>query len=452
MANFSVDAFMQQLEANEPKTRANLGTDKTRSLEKIYLNYSGNYGRYQVYPLNSRISGFPFVTLNKTREIKVPRKNMAPDGTESLYEAWIKLLPKDAYQMIDDTGRITSSLTADDDALLDQAYSIFDQLYEELGGRLRGEDKQDKTKNKTIGLLRERNYTIFHAKCINFWEYSANDREMAARQAKRQNFSGLFICTAKGLTSTIRSSIQNKGMIEGSTDWVNEVYTNNIGRRTGFLMFSINLNDTRTGQQPGYTITADHASGKNLTAEVTQEEAEMMQDPVESFLSWQASKKTPGRLFNKPLIEETIGYMTQQLAAVRAAKTTGLDVMEAVQRTSEQAFSSMTATNNMGQPTNDPMLAQMAQESQPNQQNMSNPGAVYGNNTQPFQTPPAAHMDPITGAPVAPNQGQQQGAPFSQPGFAQGFNGGQTQEPQQNNPFNNPFNNAAGTQGTDLPF
>ena len=160
--NFNVDGFLRTLEQNQSKPKE-LGPT-LRSLEKIYLSYPGNYGKYQIFPMNSVVTGYPFVILKDTREIKITKKNVLPDGTENVFDAWIKILPVDAYQMLDSTGRVVSSLTADDENLLIQASGVFDQLYEELGG-----NQKDQKLNKAISLLRRRNYTIFHGKCLNKW-------------------------------------------------------------------------------------------------------------------------------------------------------------------------------------------------------------------------------------------------------------------------------------------
>jgi hypothetical protein len=156
----NVENFMKQLSAQTAPV-ASKGTFKPRErvLEKISLNFEGNFGMYQVLPVNSTITDYPFVKLFGTREILVPRKNVAQDGTESIYNAWIKLLPKDAYQFLDLDGRITSSLTAEEDQLLTEAYTVFDQLYNEIDARNNMQLSKD--------LLRKRNYTIFNAYCCN---------------------------------------------------------------------------------------------------------------------------------------------------------------------------------------------------------------------------------------------------------------------------------------------
>ena len=58
---------------------------------------------------------------------------------------------------------------------------------------------------------------------------------------------------------------------------------------------------------------------------------------------------------------------------------------------------------------------------------------VAAKNTNPFQNPAAAHLDPLSGAPVAPGNGgfggQTQSAPFQQPAFASGFGSGSNDLP-----------------------
>ena len=118
----NVESFMQQLSAQTAPAPSK-GTFKPRErvLEKISLNFAGNFGMYQVLPVNNVITDYPYVTLFGTREIMVPRKNVAQDGTESIYNAWIKLLPKNAYQFLDLNDRVVSSLTAEEDQLLTEA-------------------------------------------------------------------------------------------------------------------------------------------------------------------------------------------------------------------------------------------------------------------------------------------------------------------------------------------
>ena len=116
MSYAKVNDFVARLEQNTPGSNKNF--EKQRRLEKIYLNVPANFGRYQVLPLPSLITGFPYVELPNTREINLPRKNVKPDGTETIYSAWIKILPMSAYTVRDESGREVSSLTANDEKLL----------------------------------------------------------------------------------------------------------------------------------------------------------------------------------------------------------------------------------------------------------------------------------------------------------------------------------------------
>lgn len=425
--NNKVDDFLQKLAAKTPKAKEE-SANKNRKLEKIYLNFPGNFGRYQILPMDSVVLDFPFVTLFNTREINIPRKNMSADGAESVYDAWIKLLPKDAYTMKDpSTGRVVSSLTAANEQLLNQAYMIFDQLFEELDARNNREPEITK-------LLRKRNYTIFHGYCINKWDL--ND----SRSPNRQNFCGLFVCTAKGFMNAIETSIEEKTLIDNDNTWIPSVYNRQLSGRDGFLMFSIAPNKL----QAGYSVTVSHEVGRAKSLEgyvISEEDAELMMDPVQSFLGWQANKDEENpvqqkRLFNAKLIQEAITYMSQQLAAIRMAKETGLKIGEAISRTNAEVLATQVPTNTMGETTNDPILAQMSgtMNNNPNFGNVSE--RVINNNDQPFVTPPVAHIDPITSAPVDPgttsspnpfNSGFGQetpsAAPFK-PSFGNGFNGG----------------------------
>lgn len=425
-----VDDFLEKLAQQAPKSNNNDFKSKNRTLEKIYLNYPGNFGRYQILPMDNVVTDFPFTTLFGTREINVPRKNLTADGQENVYNAWIRLLPKSAYIMKDATGRTVSSLTASDDQLLSQAYMLFDQLFEEL-------DARNNREPGITGLLRKRNYTVFHGMCINKW--GLND----TRTPDRQNFCGLFVCTAKGFVTAIEDNIQERTLMNGGdASWIPSIYNRQLTGRDGFLMFSISANKL----QAGYSVTATHEIGRSKVLEgcsITEEDAELMVDPVYTFLGWQANKddQTPPqqrRLFNPYLIQETITFMSQQLAAIRMAKQAGMDIMEAIERTNAEAIANQVPTNTMGQTTNDPILADMAAQSGGNSYGGSfangpaqNPSNVVNNNTNPFETPAVAHIDPVTSAPVNNGGfgGQQAGsAPFQKPSFAQWGGGDQKKD------------------------
>lgn len=404
--NFNVQGFLDALEqnTNQQSNFDSQNNGNARTLDKLYLSYPGNYGKYQVMPMVSSVTGQPFEFLNNTREVKVTRKSQKQDGTETTYDAWIRILPPSAYHMIDSTGRLVSSLTSEEEQILAQAQQTFDALYIELGGR----EKDEALRKKIAEHLRRRDYTLFHAYCMNKW--NLNDM----RQAEKSNFSALFVCSAKGFLQAVSDNVADTTLTSGNNpEWMNQVYNRELSGRSGYMLFSIALN---VGGKIGYSITVNHAINNAPFMEqyhISQEDADLMQDPVESFLGWQASKDQPGKLFNAKLIQEITSEMAAELAAVRAAKSTGGDVFAAMKKTSEMAANSIPATPM----TNDPMLQQgMAPGA-------TNPGAVFGANNAPFQTPPASHVDPINPQPM------QQGAPYQQPGFAQfgqaGYGAGQ---------------------------
>lgn len=395
MNNFNVQDFLKTLENSKPQA---INTQyKDRLLEKVYLNFPDNYGKYQIFPMNSTVTGFPFVSLPDTREVKIHRLINLQDGSQQTSEPWIKILPDDAYVMVSPDGRLVNSLTSNEAQLLGTARALWDQLFDEMGGN---QKTTDGSMNKAKEYLRKRQYTIFNAKCLNKW--SLND----ARNPERSNFAGLFVCTAKGFSQAISDNIED-GKIShgGDVEWLGQIYNRDLDHRQGYLIFSIAMNQ---GGKIGYTVSATHESDKGpylTNYGITPEEAELMQDPVETFLGWQAGKESPGRLFNHRLIQETIDYMSQELAAVRMAKSSGMSIEDAIKNTTAAAMISVPGgvVNNT-----DPMLQQGQQP-----QGMTNPQAVMGANTTPFQNPPAAQIDPISQTPVTPG--------FSQPGFAQGF-------------------------------
>ena len=304
----TVDDFLAKLAANAPKEKREFAVQNNRSLEKVYLNFPGNFGRYQVFPMNSVIEGsIPFVRLPYTREISIPRKIVKPDGTENVFNSWVKILNRGAYKMKDLTGRVVSSLTASEETLLSQAQNIWDQLWEELGGR-------DCSLEIQKNFIRHKNYTIFHGMCLNKWDPNES------RNPKKQNFSALFVFTSDKFYSGIQENIQEKTLMNnGNNEWLSSIYNRELSGRTGFLMFSVNL--SKSG--PGFSITTTHEVGnesfKNIS--IDPEDAELMSDPLYTFLGAQANKDDENqvgfkRLFNVPLITEAIHYMTEQLAAI----------------------------------------------------------------------------------------------------------------------------------------
>lgn len=411
---FNVDNFMGQLRAQTAPANKSFKA-KGRVLEKISLNFEGNFGRYMVLPMNSVILDYPFIQMEGTREICVPRKNVAQDGTESTYTAWIKLLPKDAYKFLDINGRITSSLTAADDQLLTEAYTVFDQLYNEIDAR------------NNIGLsrdlMRKRNYTIFNAYCCNFW---ASNNTGNPRDPQRSKFCGLFVSTAKGFMKAVEENIESNNIIGGGDyNWLEQVYGRQQSGRTGYMLFNIGRN--KDSGMMGYSVNVDHKydCGSILSPyTISDEEAEMMQNPVLNFLGWQASHEDDEqpianrRLFNTALIQEAILYMTKQLAGVRSAKESGTSLEDAIKATSESVALENNTSYIPKNATNDPML-----KSGNNEPMGVSQEEVMSRNTNPFQTPAAAKMDPITGAPISGN-GSSAGSGFG--GFAGGMNNNTT--------------------------
>lgn len=427
--NFNVNGFLQQLQNSQPKPKGD-GLN-ARKLDQIHLSFNGNHGKYQILPMTSTITGYPYVELKQTREIKVPMKNNLADGTEKEFLPWIKILPSEAYQMVDNTGRIVSSLTREDEDLLIQARSTFDRLYELLGGR-----QKDQNLNKTIGLLRKRDYTLFNGKCLGKWGMTD------PRTPERTNFAALFVCTAKGFMQAVSDNINDETLAcGGNVDWINQVYSRQTTGRTGFLIFSISMNQ---GGKIGYSTSISHKYGitnpEINNHVITDEEVELMTDPVEAFLGWQANRTEPNRLFNRNLMAKAIAYMSEQIQTVQMAISTGADVLSAMQATSELA---LRGSQPMGEiQTNDPFLAGNPNPNFANSGNVAaNPSNLINNNSDPFATPPAAHIDPVTQRPIGSN-GYSGGAPFEQPSFAR---------PQENpaGATNNPF---GGMNGFTDPF
>ena len=390
---------------------------KGRQIEKISLNFEGNFGRYQLFPLNDVVIDYPFVKLPQTMEVCIPRKIMSPDGTESVINSWIRLLPADGYKMKDQTGRVVSSLTAEDERILSEARNLFDQLFQEVDAR----NNIDTTRN----FIRKRNYTIFNAYCLNRW--SIED----SRNPSRSNFSGLFVCTASGLVEAVRNNIEEKTLMtgEGPEIWLNSVYSDKLTGRDGFIMLSI----SRSKSTAGYNVTVTHEYGRaNVLSNyrIPEEDAELMKHPVEQFLGWQAAREDESvapehrRLFNQSLIKEAANFMSNQLAAIRTAKANGTDINEAIQNTNNLILSQQTPK------TMDPMLKDDSSN------NGVNAEKVVANNTEPFKTPAASHLDPITSAPTGNNSsfGGFGGNNFSSPGFAN-WGGGSTENKEGDLPF-----------------
>lgn len=425
--NFDVTGFLQTLQRTQPQARNN-GVE-TRKIDKISLSFNGNHGKYQILPMNSTVTGFPFRELKNTREIQMPKANTLPDGNVREFTSWIKILPNEAYLMVDSTGRVVSSLTREEEELLIQARSTFDQLYDLMGGREKNQDL-----NKTIGFLRKRDYTVFHGKCLGKWGLAD------PRTPERTNFPALFICSAKGFMQAVSDNVTDETLANGGDQsWLEQIYSRQTTGRTGFLIFSISMNQ---GGKIGYSISVNHKA-RIMNPEInnhviTEEEEALMTDPVETFLGWQGRKDPEtGRIFNKYLMQEVIAYMGNMIQNLQMAKNSGADLAEAWKATAELALKNNVQT---APTTTDPFLKDNEPQVAPE---VVNPGNLFINNNDPFSTPPAAHIDPITQQPVNPGfgSGYSTAAPqFEQPSFAQpgvntgsvpfgGFGGGQMNDP-----------------------
>lgn len=390
MSNSKVENFMDRLHVMSASSKKKAPV-KRNLIDKIFCNFKGNFGKYQIIPMNSVITDFPYVTLFNTREINIPRKNIASDGTESVYRAWIRLLPASAYTIKDpSSGREVSSLTEADEKLLKQAYTTFEELYKELDARNNAMDPN------ISGLIRRKNYTIFHGHCVNYWGTDS-------RNPARSGFDGLFVVTAKDFIDKVTDDIENKNLLLGTSDWLGDVYNRDTKDRKGFIMFSIGAKDS-----PGFNISIDHQTNAGAIlskVEIPEDVAELMSNPVETFLGWQAGRTDENvpsdqrKLFNTGLITEAIQFMTDQLVHIRMAKNNNTPIKDAIQATNQLALDAQKPTNSRGQATNDPVLASMAHEAQ--EQNNGFAENVEKKNDNPFQTPPAAHFDPMSGAPTS---------------------------------------------------
>lgn len=301
MPNFSVSDFLKSIEQTNSVKYQTYQDDKENQLvEKVYLAKPENHGRYQVFPMTSTVTGLPFVQMPKTREIKIPRTLRKSDGTEATYEYWVKILPHNAFNIVDETGRETSGLTSQESQLLTSVQNAFDRLYANMGGY-----EKEKENNQTIGRLRKKNYTIFFAKCLQKWGISN------PRTAERTNFSGLFICAAKGFIETLNDNIQEVTTDAGGDEgWLNQIYNRDLTGRTGYLSFNISLPQNIVG----YKLSIDHKYNSQLyvNESITPEEAAIMTDPVAMFLGWQVDRET-GKNFNTRVMEETLAFINAEL-------------------------------------------------------------------------------------------------------------------------------------------
>ena len=419
---YTVDSFLEKLSSISPSTKKR-NFESKKLIQRVYCNFKGNFGKYQILPFPSAITNYPFVVLENTREINIPRKNIASDGTVTQYNAWIKILPVSAYQVKDpSSGRVANSLTAEEEAQLKQVYAVWEELYKEVDG-----------KNNTIDpviskLIRRKNYTIFHGYCVNMFE------EGDPRKAARQNFSALFIMTAKNFVDIVSNNIVDNNIMNGNNPgWLNDIYSSDLTGRKGFMMMSVSQN---VGG-PGFNISVNHVLNDTFLQGVTipEEEAAEMQNPVETFLGWQARTEDADvpteerRLYNAKIMQEAIDYMTDLLARIRMGKQNNTSIQEAISVTTKLLMENQQPTDTRGNQFNDPVLADLAEKQQPaagygfaNVPN--NPEQVQEKNfsSDPFSNPAVSHQDPITGSPVAAEPTRE--VPFNRPSFAGGTDSG----------------------------
>jgi hypothetical protein len=384
--------FMERLTKQSGAPSNRVFNRQTRKIDRISVNNPETLGRYQVLPINSAVTEFPYVK-GQVRQISLPRRRMDESGQEQPYSAWIHLPSFEFYQMKDATGRVVSSLTAEDEKLLTSAHNLWEELYKEIDGKTNYPIVKD--------FIRSRNITVFSAYCMNFWKYGSN-----SRTPDRQNFSALFMITTKNFIQSVEAGINDKIAMEGNNqDWIEKVYNNQLKNRDGFLMFSIN----KDRAAKGFNATAQHEVGRSQMlsgVEIPQEDFDAgMDDPVLLFLGWQANPeerdKPSGtrRLFNASLIKEACSYMGKLLSVIRAKKmedpSAPIDILATVGEVVEDYYK--------GLPPMEPRKAPQPTEETAESTNY---------NPTPTESP-TTHIDPLMGSQ----------APSSNGGFGGGFGG-----------------------------
>lgn len=401
---FNLDSFLNGLQEVQSKQKSNKDFDKSKSLNYINLAHPDNYGKYQILPMLSSTTMQPYVYLFNTREVKLvnPRRD---DGATT----WYKILPDEAYQFMDETGRIVSSLTDHDRALLAEVRGLYDRLASYPAAK---------------DITRVKNYTLFQGKCIK--QYDVKNAE------KRSNFNALFICTSKGVASAVNDDINNQAISFGGVQFVSQIYSRQQNGRTGWLIFSINRATNGVGFDVKVTHTPNIPVDTIQPYDFTDEDMELFGDPVRSFLSWQSGQD---KAFNAEVLTE---LKFKIIDLINKYDGTGAGISTAA----AQQVTNQTAAAGVAQPTPvsvDPMIAQMqAPQVAPQQTMATSPEFIQSQNGNPFQTPPAASIDPISGVPVASTPQQpvfqqpqaqpqmSQPQPFAVPGGAPQF-----QQPQQ---------------------
>jgi hypothetical protein len=404
--DWNVQGFLEQLtKAQNSSTVKN----EQPKLSRTYLSINENLGKYQIFPMTSTVTGMPFEYLYRTKEVNMPTGSTDPNGKART--AWYKLLPLCAYDFVDSTGRRVSSLTQSERELLESAYGVFDRMWAVIPE----EQRKD--------ICRVKNYTIGNAYVINKYKLD--------NTVDKSGYCTLLICTSKDFASAIKKDIEMQMITFGSDpSWLGQIYNRQLENRTGWLIFSITVNQTT---RIGFSVSANHTCNipTSMTAglKISAEDAELMKDPIRTFLGWQAGET---KLFNEQVITSIIEEMNRTIAKYSNSAVYA-NPAAAVQATVATAQSVQAA------PTNDPMLAGMNAPQQNVVMNAAQMGQV---NNDPFVTPPAAQVDPITGMPAnyAGFQAQPQVAPqqvaanlgYQAPAFAQNA---QAAQPQPINPF-----------------
>jgi hypothetical protein len=221
--------------------------------------------------------------------------------------------------------------------------------------------------------------------------------------------------TTKRFTTSVENNINDKAVMEGGDQsWIDRIYNNQLTNRDGFILFSIN----KDRDKAGFTSSVQHEFGRaNMLSgvEISKEDFDAgMSDPVSLFLGWQASNQDADkpfgtrRLFNARLMKEAVDYMSNMLAAIRAAKAQNVDVTEAVTKFCEDAASSA--------------VMDAPQDSIP-----SNNVGTTVNPTPTVTTATSAQIDPVSGGnPFGgfnPNTNHGVATPTSTPDFSKAATG-----------------------------
>lgn len=414
---FNVNSFLEQLHSATPQARSN--EPRQNILTYIHLAVESNFGKYQVFPMISEVTGNPYTYLYRTREINIPRK-----GTQDQFK-WHKILPVNAYQFVDSTGRLVSSLTSAETDLLTKAQGIFDTLNDLFPESMGDKKKKD--------LMRVKDYTIFNAYVIN--KYGEKD----LIKPERSKFPALFVCTSKKFAGEITKDIQMQSTNYGGNEFITQVYNRELSNRTGWLVFTIGKETQGFGYRIGVSHAANLAQNVSGIYTISQEEADAMKDPVKNFLGFQAGDKP--NMFNQEIIEYEIEEMSKLIARVNSASV----AFNASSVSNAQVNTAMAQQAPSPVYTPDPIVAKYQQEHQnvaPQQTMSQTQDQISSNNTDVYSNPPAAQIDPVTGAPV--NYGQAPQPSASQFGYsAPSFANPQDQQGQIQNPFltaqENPF-------------